>query len=458
MRRALPFLLTTALAATAWGQDSDGDGIPDASDAFPCDASLASVIYAPSQSQWSLLAFEDQWPGDTDLDYNDVVVRVHQRFFRDAQGRTRRMNVLIDPVAVGGDANNGLALQIPASRTGVSARRRVGGGAWEPLGLEADQNTTLIVSPNLRELFAGASGAINSRTDRPVVSGQRIELELTFATPPTLNTGLAPFDVFIFRSGDFGHQIHLPSYGGTQAMNTALFGTGHDASSGSRFFIHHSGTPSALNLQNTARYPLEGVAIDELFPNIVPFATSAGLTHADFYLTSVVTSRGHAAGGVEVPSEPEPDRACIPQVSRLVPGNTTLIVERNGFRAQCRQWAGNLCQRMYIAIPQSAITQEAPCGVGDTTTLRPVWHGNVQQQCPQVCWMATGDPTCVQAITSAATGTDVGWMYSSSTVACDASGRRYSQVSVPTAGSLIWSFDSVTWQRSGSFSGYQCNW
>ena len=310
--RVIPALLALLLAGPVLAQDSDGDGVPDSADAFPCDAALAGMLHAPSEGGWSLLAFEDQWPGSTDLDYNDVAVRAHFRFDLDAQGRVRRIIASFDPAALGGEHSNGLALRLPTSRQGLSAQRRVGSGAWTPLTFEPDAEATLIVSGDLRELFEGVRGPINSRFDHPLLTGERIELELTFATPVTLDTGLAPFDVFIFRSGDFGHQIHFPGYAGTEAMHTHLFNSGSDASTPGRWFVHDTGTPFALNLQGTTRFPLEAVPIDELFPNIVGFAASAGQSHADFYLSSVVAERGRAMGSPASPAHPAIDRSCLP--------------------------------------------------------------------------------------------------------------------------------------------------
>ena len=311
MRRLSPFLLATRITTPALGQDRDGDGVPDAADAFPCDPALASVVYAPSQSGWMLLAFEDLWPTWTDLDYNDVVVRTHLRIERDAQGRARRLVAFFAPAALGGDQSNGLGLQLPVSASGASARRRVGAGGWEPLAFQGDANATLILSENTRELFGGVEGPINSRSDRPTLAGAMLELEITFASPVTLNTGLAPFDVFIFRSGSFGHQIHFPPYGGTAAMSSGLFGVENDASTPGRFFVHRNGTPFALNLQDTAMYPAEGVAIDQLFPNIVDFAASGGASSQDFYLVGAAPAHGRSASGATVPVEPEVDRSCL---------------------------------------------------------------------------------------------------------------------------------------------------
>ena len=310
MRRWMPLVLGTLLTAPAFAQDADGDGVPDAADAFPCDPDLASVLYAPSEGTWNMLAFEDEWPYWTDLDFNDVVIRSHYRFYNDAQGRVRRITALFDPVALGGDYSNGLAVQLPVSRAATTARRRVGGGEWQPLSLEPDADATLIVSENLRELFGGVEGTINSRSDRPIVAGSRIEVELVFSSPAMLDTGLAPFDVFIFRSGDFGHQIHFPAYGGTGSMNTSLFLRGADASAGGSYFTHVNGTPFAMNLQDTDRYPLETVSIDELFPNVVTFAASGGVLARDFYRTSIAANRGHAAPSASLPAEPQADISC----------------------------------------------------------------------------------------------------------------------------------------------------
>ncbi len=144
--------------------------------------------------------------------------------------------------------------------------------------------------------------------------------------------------------------------------------------------------------------------------------------------------------------------------SSLVPGNTTKIVTRQGFKVQCKQWSGDKCVQMWFSVPQNAITNMAPCGIDDLTSLRPVWHGEVAEQCKTLCWIATGSSTCLLSETGSSQTSASGWMYTGSSVACDASGRQYSEVNVPTVGKQIWSFDKVSWQRDGHFSAYRCNW
>jgi LruC domain-containing protein len=307
-----PGLLALALAAPslARAQDSDGDGAVDAADAFPCDAARASVSYFPGQSTSALLAYEDQWPGHTDVDFNDVALRAHYRLERNAAGNVVQLVAVLDPVALGGDLSSGLGLQLPAARAGVTVRRRVGGGAWQAVTLEADANATMVLSSNLRELFANASGRINARANEPRLSGQRLEVEVTFATPAAISQAAAPFDLFIFRSGNLAHQVHFPQYTGTAAMNAALFNTDQDGSSSSRRFVHVSGVPAALNLMTSTRYPLEGVGISALFPDIAGFAASGGTQNAAFYTSNVVTAQGHDVAAAAVPVLAAPDSSC----------------------------------------------------------------------------------------------------------------------------------------------------
>jgi LruC domain-containing protein len=322
----LPGAILAALLAApsiARAQDADSDGVADAADAFPCDGTRAAVSYFPSASESALLAFEDQWPGSTDLDFNDVALRAHYRLERNAAGNVVQLFAVIDPVAQGGDFSNGLGLVLPTSRTGVTARRRVNGGAWQTITPETtDDDATLVLSTNVRELFGNATGRINSLPAVARVAGQRLELEVTFSTAAPISTAAAPFDLFIFRSGDFGHQIHLPQYLGTQAMNRGLFNTQQDASAGARRFVHLSGVPAALLLSTTTLYPLEGVAISALFPDITLFASSGGEQNTSFYQANrAVAGQGHDVAMLALPAVAAPSTSCVSSVA-----TTSLLV------------------------------------------------------------------------------------------------------------------------------------
>ena len=271
-------------AGPAFGQDSDLDGVPDSTDAFPCDPRASAAAFAPAEGQFGLLLFEDEWPRHGDLDFNDAVVAYHYTLRLDAAGQAVGLHATFDALALGGDFSFGLGLGLPVARTTVtSIARRIGGGSVEHLFVERDANLTLRVLDNLRTLFGGTQGPINSRGDLARLEGDRIELEIGFNTPVTLSTADAPFDLFIFRSEAPGHEIHLPSYSGTMAMNTALFNTEDDASTASRSFVDGSGLPFALLLPASTPHPREHSHIAQLFPRIVDFASSGGLTGRDFY-------------------------------------------------------------------------------------------------------------------------------------------------------------------------------
>lgn len=279
-------LMLTALGASVL--DSDADGVNDAADAYPCDASASAQIFAPGAGQHALLLFEDRWPARGDLDFNDVVLAWSVVMRANAAGQVVAVRVNVDPLALGGILDHGLGLRLPVPRSSLaSASRSVDGGPPTALALTADPQLTVRVSPNLRELFAGTAGQINSTSADPRRQGQLVTIEVRFAQPVSLSAASAPFDLFVFRADDLGHEIHRPIYGGTADMDAALFGTEDDGSTGTRHFVDDAGLPFALAIPADVAYPAEGVEIASLFPQIVAFAASGGSSATNFYTSPV---------------------------------------------------------------------------------------------------------------------------------------------------------------------------
>ena len=79
-------------------------------------------------------------------------------------------------------------------------------------------------------------------------------------------------------------------------MNPGLFGTGIDGSIEGWWFVDRTGLPFALSVPAVSLYPLERLQIDELFPNIIGFAASAGTANTDYYSEGVVSENGFVAG------------------------------------------------------------------------------------------------------------------------------------------------------------------
>lgn len=302
------------------GSDTDGDGVEDIYDGHPCDASAAGSVFYPAEGIHGLFLFEDFWPQPLDEDFNDLVVSVNHDVRVDPQGRTTRILATLNVLALGGAIDIGLGVRLPIARTGASqVSLRVEGRPTRILAPSgADSDLVVLLGNSVRRdlLQTSYEGPVNADLALPTLPPGRMVLDVLLASPTPVDLSTAPFDFFIFRTADPSHEIHLPSYCGTAAMNGALFGTGIDGSDvgGGRCFVDRSGLPSGLFVPAAAAYPAEGVGIHLLYPGIVAFAASGGLAGKDYYLAP---SSSFAYPGFPVPGFPSDptlttDNGCLP--------------------------------------------------------------------------------------------------------------------------------------------------
>ena len=272
----------------------------------PCDA----VAYAPAQSQYGIVEFEDLFPNSGDMDFNDENIAYNYAFAFDANKQLIGLQASYDVVAIGAGIVNGFYVQFPIDASLISsALVSVGGAdatAIAPLTTLPGQSgscsqalATFQIAANTRDLYMDETGFINSEINLPLLSGNTVVLSLAFTTPlaaRAFDTSAAPFDIFTARSADPIHQIHLPVYeGSATCADGSLFGQGQDGSNrnlsahggadnSGRWYVDTNGLPWALNIPQTADWSIEKKAIDLLYPQIDTFALTAGAQDSSFYL------------------------------------------------------------------------------------------------------------------------------------------------------------------------------
>lgn len=275
--------------------DADDDGVADATDLFPCRSDATSAVFVPAENSFASLYFEDQWPSQGDYDFNDLVLDHNAEIYQ-LGGNVKSIRLTYHPRAYGAAFDNGVAVHLPittAAAGTVQITRKVGAGAATTVSPIAGETDLVInIASNIRsELFGGAAGQINTVDANSTVTGQAVEIVVTFTTPVSLNAALAPFDVFLYRTNEYSHQIHRPQFAGTAQMRPDLFGTLDDGSNASKKFVDKRGVPFVLEIPTTANITKENIRIDALFPDIVGFGQSGGATNQNFFNNNVNATR-----------------------------------------------------------------------------------------------------------------------------------------------------------------------
>lgn len=296
-------------------EDADMDGITDPLDVAPCDPDVQSVQYVPARGQRGQMMFEDQWPGTSDADFNDVVLQWNASLQRNQAGQVSRIRLSLDIVALGASIRSGLGLSMNLAPSSVASVTRSIGGETASIALRSTPNTTFHITEEMRNLFSSAAEFINTQPGQPREAPVRIVVDIELTHPVALSED-APFDLYTFRTGEPGHQIHRPQFSGTAEMDSNLFGQPGDGSAPGRWFVSELGLPFALAFPEPIPYPAERVDIAALYPDILGSATSAGVTHQNYYRSDVRTEHAYDASfpvsGLAPVSEPSFDSSCLP--------------------------------------------------------------------------------------------------------------------------------------------------
>jgi LruC domain-containing protein len=279
---------------TAADADRDGDGVKDALDAYPEDGNRAFDRFYPSRDTWGTLAYEDLWPRRGDYDMNDMIVRYRSREVMNAQRQVVAMEVDYRLDARGASIESGFAVRLPGvPRATVASAQLVRDGqaafAIQPESGIAD--ASFIVFDSAHVALPGPSAACpfaNTQAECPTVPVVAYRLVVNFNSAQASSRFSPPYDPFIFRTAQRGHEVHLPGRQPTEQADGRLFGSGDDRTSlnTARTYVDGSGRPWAMELPAVWRYPNETIDLTTPYPNMAQWATSGGTQHANWYISA----------------------------------------------------------------------------------------------------------------------------------------------------------------------------
>ncbi len=274
--------------------DADGDGVSDATDDYPNDASKAYNNFYPSETTWSSLAFEDLWPSYGDFDMNDLVVNIRFNRITNAQNKVVQLVNLYQVKAVGGTLGNGFAFQLDPLTVGSVAS--VTGSVLKPnsyiqtasTGIEAGTTKPVIpVWDDVESVIHRAGGVFfNTEKNAPAGTSDLITITVSFSTPLDMTTlGTPPYNHFMIKGMNRAEEIHMAGFIPTSKANTQLFGTGNDATNpaSGKYYLSKQNLAWSIFVAEEFDYPVEKSDIIKAHLKFAPWAQSSGSQLTDWY-------------------------------------------------------------------------------------------------------------------------------------------------------------------------------
>lgn len=278
---------------TATVTDTDGDGVADALDDYPNDATRAYNSYYPNASTYSTIGFEDLWPSQGDFDFNDLVISYRIKQVQNASNNVVETYTTYLVRAIGATYDNGFGIQLDdvtpseiSSITGQSITKNF--LSLNSNGTESGQNKAVIfVYDSPEPLINRVSGSMfNTIKTNGTGSFDTVSVHVTFSSPlASSKLTMGKINPFIIIDGQRGVELHLPDMAPTNKANTQLLGTQDDDSNPStgRYYKTSNNLPFVIEVPTTFSYPAEKESISDAYTYFINWAVSGGVNYTNWY-------------------------------------------------------------------------------------------------------------------------------------------------------------------------------
>jgi hypothetical protein len=215
--------------------DRDNDGVPDDSDEFPDDPFLIGTV----NGEYTI-AFEDNWPGKGDADFNDMVVRLKIREYIDNNNMVSKIDVVSKILAAGNGYKNQLWIAI------------------------LDKDYELVSNPH-----QDLKGKWNTREKDKYADAPEHRLEIALSAPVARDAmDPMPYDPYIKCNGNDQNQVHLSFVKTRFKFNV----------------VDEDNFPWAVLVPSDWAWPMEEVSILTAYPEFKPWYESRGADFKEWYL------------------------------------------------------------------------------------------------------------------------------------------------------------------------------
>jgi LruC domain-containing protein len=275
--------------------DTDSDGVADADDDYPNDASRAFNSYFPAKD-FGTLGFEDTWPGRGDYDMNDLVVSYRFNTVTDAKNKIVEVKATLVAKAAGASFNNGFGFQFANKNISQSDLKCSGSQITQKVatldnnGLEAKQDKpTIIVFDDVFDHLnkQGTVTGVNTTKGGPNVAADTFNILISFtnASYTAADLDIQNFNPFLIVNRERGREVHLANYPPTSIADQKLFGTSTDVTDPNKgiYYKTANGLPWAINVLGEFAWPSERSDIVKAYNYFQDWAESGGSKYTDWY-------------------------------------------------------------------------------------------------------------------------------------------------------------------------------